>query len=103
MNAKKETAYIFADELIALHDACPEAAVTYIANLEDRGLPKVREDAARILAGMRGRGLEPELVGALDGAGQTAQASGSGSVRSTRISPSWLGFPTPSPRNTQRG
>ncbi len=59
MNAKKETAYMFADELIALHDACPDAAVTYVANLEDRGLPKVREDAGRILAGMRERGGRP--------------------------------------------
>ena len=48
MNAKKETAYMFADELIALHEVCPGADITYIANLEDRGLPKVRRDAARI-------------------------------------------------------
>ncbi|HOI14523.1 MAG TPA: Ni-sirohydrochlorin a,c-diamide reductive cyclase catalytic subunit, partial [Methanoculleus sp.] len=76
MNAKKETAYMFADELLALHDACPDAAVTYIANLEDRGLPKVREDAGRILAGMRERGVDPELLGALDEYGANGPAIG---------------------------
>ena len=45
MNAKKETAYMFADEILALHDVCPDAPITYLANLEERGLPKVREDA----------------------------------------------------------
>ena len=76
MNAKKETAYMFADELIALHDACPDAAITYLANLEDRGLPKVREDAARILAGMREHGVDPELIGALDEYGANGTAVG---------------------------
>ncbi|MFW5639146.1 MAG: Ni-sirohydrochlorin a,c-diamide reductive cyclase catalytic subunit [Methanoculleus sp.] len=76
MNAKKETAYMFADELIALHDARPDAAITYIANLEDRGLPKVREDAARILAGMRECGIDPELIGALDEYGANGVAVG---------------------------
>lgn len=76
MNAKKETAYMFADELIALHDACPDAAVTYVANLEERGLPKVREDADRILAGMRERGVDPELLGALDEYGANGPALG---------------------------
>lgn len=76
MNAKKETAYMFADELLALHDTCPDAAITYVANLEDRGLPKVREDAARILAGMRERGVDPELIGALDEYGANGIAVG---------------------------
>jgi len=66
LNAKKETAYMFADELIALHDACPAADIAYIANLEQRGLPKTRSDATRILEGMKSRGLDPELRGALD-------------------------------------
>ena len=39
---------MFADELIALHEVCPDADITYIANLEERGLPKVRRDAERI-------------------------------------------------------
>ncbi|TAJ44442.1 Ni-sirohydrochlorin a,c-diamide reductive cyclase catalytic subunit [Methanofollis fontis] len=76
MNAKKETAYMFADELIALHDACPDAAITYIANLEDRGLPKVRTDAANIREGMAEGGLEPELLGALDEYGANGDAVG---------------------------
>jgi len=66
MNAKKETAYMFADELLALHQACPSASITYIANLEDRGLPKVREDARRIREELREKDLVPVLCGALD-------------------------------------
>ncbi len=76
MNAKKETAYMFADELLALHDLCPGGRIAYLANLEDRGLPKVREDAERILAGMRGRGVDPELLGALDEYGANGPAIG---------------------------
>ncbi len=76
MNAKKETAYMFADELLALKEACPAAKVTYIANLESRGLPKVREDAARILNGMILRGISPELVGSLDEYGANGEALG---------------------------
>jgi putative methanogenesis marker 13 metalloprotein len=66
LNAKKETAYMFADELVALHDTCPDADITYIANLEQRGLPKTRLDAERILKEMTARGLRIELAGALD-------------------------------------
>jgi Ni-sirohydrochlorin a,c-diamide reductive cyclase subunit CfbD len=66
LNAKKETAYMFADELIALHDACPDADITYIANLDQRGLPKVRRDAAIIFEEMKRRGVNVELIGALD-------------------------------------
>lgn len=66
MNAKKETAYMFADELLALHEACPDADIAYFANLEERGLLKVREDARRIRDELRERGLAPVLCGALD-------------------------------------
>jgi putative methanogenesis marker 13 metalloprotein len=76
LNAKKETAYMFADELLALHDVCPGADVTYIANLDERGLPKVRRDAARIFTGMAERGVKPELVGALDEYGANGDALG---------------------------
>jgi putative methanogenesis marker 13 metalloprotein len=76
LNAKKETAYMFADELLGLHDAVPDAAITYIANLHPRGLPKVREDAARILGGMQSRGVDPELIGALDEYGANGNAIG---------------------------
>ncbi|MDV0444311.1 Ni-sirohydrochlorin a,c-diamide reductive cyclase catalytic subunit [Methanorbis rubei] len=74
MNAKKETAYMFADELLALHDAVPDADILYIANLEERGLPKVRGDASAILAQMRERGVDPELIGALDEYGANGPA-----------------------------
>jgi len=76
LNAKKETAYMFADELLALNDACPEANVTYIANLDARGLPKVRRDAKRIFTGMAERGVTPELIGALDEYGANGDALG---------------------------
>jgi len=76
LNAKKETAYMFADELIALHDACPDADITFLANLEQRGLPKTRGDAIRICAGMKARGLNTELVGALDEYGANGDALG---------------------------
>jgi Ni-sirohydrochlorin a,c-diamide reductive cyclase subunit CfbD len=76
LNAKKETAYMFADELLALHDVCPEAPVTYLANLEERGLPKVREDAWIIREGLAERGLSPRLLGALDEYGANGDAIG---------------------------
>jgi putative methanogenesis marker 13 metalloprotein len=76
LNAKKETAYMFADELCALREVCPEAEITYLANLEERGLPKVRADAARVLAGMQAQGLDPELLGALDEYGENGEAVG---------------------------
>lgn len=76
LNAKKETAYMFADGLIALHDACPDADITYIANLCQRGLPKVRADAAAILAGMKEKGVSPELIGALDEYGANGDTLG---------------------------
>lgn len=66
MNAKKETAYMFADELLALYESAPKAEITYIANLESRGLPKVRADAKAILDEMKQRGISPQLIGALD-------------------------------------
>jgi putative methanogenesis marker 13 metalloprotein len=66
LNAKKETAYMFADELVAIHDTCPDADITYIANLDQRGLPKTRLDAERILTEMRARGLKIDVIGALD-------------------------------------
>lgn len=76
LNAKKETAYMFADELLALHDICPEAHISYIANLEQRGLPKVRVDAKRILDGMDKRGVIPECIGALDEYGANGDTIG---------------------------
>lgn len=66
LNAKKETAYMFADYLCAIYDVMPKARVSYIANLENRGLPKVRGDAETIRNELSCRGVEVELVGALD-------------------------------------
>ena len=74
LNAKKETAYMFADELLALHDAVPDGTIVYVANLEERGLPKVRGDAAAILLQMRSRGVDPVLCGALDEYGENGAA-----------------------------
>ena len=75
LNAKKETAYMFADELIALHDACPDANITYIANVDNRGLPKVRVDA-RNRDEMTKRGVPLEVIGALDEYGANGDALG---------------------------
>ncbi len=86
LNAKKETAYMFADELIALHDKCPDADITYIANLDQRGLPKVRADAGRILDEMKKRGVKVELLGALDEYGANGDALGK---RIREIAPSF--------------
>ncbi|MEN6341916.1 MAG: Ni-sirohydrochlorin a,c-diamide reductive cyclase catalytic subunit [Methanospirillum sp.] len=66
MNAKKETAYMFADALAALREAVPEASIRYLANLEERGLPKVRADARRIREELAARGVPVEAVGSLD-------------------------------------
>ncbi|MBN1194553.1 MAG: Ni-sirohydrochlorin a,c-diamide reductive cyclase catalytic subunit [Methanomicrobiaceae archaeon] len=76
MNAKKETAYMFVDALIALHEVCPDAEITYIANLEDRGLPKNRRDARIIRESLEEHGLVPKLLGALDEYGANGDAVG---------------------------
>ncbi|MDD1729443.1 MAG: Ni-sirohydrochlorin a,c-diamide reductive cyclase catalytic subunit [Methanospirillum sp.] len=76
MNAKKETAYMFADVLLGLHDAAPDAIVTYSANLELRGLPKVQRDATRIATELTNRGLKYTARGALDEYGATGDMLG---------------------------
>lgn len=76
LNAKKETAYMFADELLALYEVCPEANISYVANLEPRGLPKTRADARRIVDEFSKRGVKPELIGALDEYGANGEALG---------------------------
>ena len=68
---------MFADELIALHEVCPDADITYIANLEERGLPKVRRDAARITTCIQGSWMSLlRLVGALDEYGAIGEQLG---------------------------
>ena len=76
MNAKKETAYMFADSLLALHEAAPKADIVYSANLEMRGLPKVRRDAERITADLDVKGLPYLKQGALDEYGATGDMLG---------------------------
>lgn len=76
LNAKKETAYMFIDELIALHDRCPGADITYLVNLDQRGLPKTRNDAEIILNELKARGISPQIVGALDEYGANGDALG---------------------------
>jgi putative methanogenesis marker 13 metalloprotein len=103
LNAKKETAYMFADELLGLHDACPGARVHYIANLEPRGLPKVRRDAERILREMRERGVDPELAGALDEYGANGEPLGK---RISALAPDFaliVGVPHAIPAEYTRG
>lgn len=77
MNAKKETAYMFADILLGLHDAAPDAHVIYSANLEMKGLPKVQRDAERISTELTNRGLSFTSQGALDEYGATGDLLGS--------------------------
>lgn len=76
LNAKKETAYMFSDALIALKEVCPDADITYIANLEQRGLPKTRKDAEIILGEMVQKGVRPLLLGALDEYGANGDTIG---------------------------
>ncbi|PKL64183.1 MAG: Ni-sirohydrochlorin a,c-diamide reductive cyclase catalytic subunit [Methanomicrobiales archaeon HGW-Methanomicrobiales-3] len=81
LNAKKETAYMFIDELIALHDRCPGADITYLANLDQRGLPKTRNDAEIILNELKARGISPQIVGALDEYGANGDTLGAELLR----------------------
>lgn len=57
---------MFSDALAALYEVAPDAPVRYLANLEERGLPKVRNDARRIAAGLAERRVPIETVGSLD-------------------------------------
>lgn len=76
MNAKKETAYMFADSLLALHEIAPNANISYSANLELRGLPKVKRDAERIIRDLDSGGLSYVKQGALDEYGATGDLLG---------------------------
>lgn len=76
LNAKKETAYMFADILSAVHDAAPKAPISYAANLSPRGLPKVRRDAELIAKELADRGVIFDSIGALDEYGATGTEIG---------------------------
>ncbi|MCS7130404.1 MAG: Ni-sirohydrochlorin a,c-diamide reductive cyclase catalytic subunit [Archaeoglobaceae archaeon] len=70
LNAKKETAYLYADIILAINKAKEkfEGEFSVIANLEDsKGLPKVREDAKNILRELKEKGVEiSSFTGSLD-------------------------------------
>ncbi|MGY0288729.1 MAG: Ni-sirohydrochlorin a,c-diamide reductive cyclase catalytic subunit [Candidatus Methanodesulfokora washburnensis] len=70
LNAKKETAYLYSDIVLALKEASDKVGgrMFLTANLmSDRGLPKVREDATRILLELKRNGLKVDLLsGGLD-------------------------------------
>ncbi|MCS7139506.1 MAG: Ni-sirohydrochlorin a,c-diamide reductive cyclase catalytic subunit [Candidatus Nezhaarchaeota archaeon] len=72
LNAKKETAYLYSDIMLAIKEVLDytrvKANVTFIANLmQDRGLPKVRADASTILRELNERGIKiNHFTGGLD-------------------------------------
>jgi len=70
LNAKKETAYLYADIILAINSAKNQLGGEFavIANLEDdRGLPKVREDAKNISNELKENGIEIDrFSGSLD-------------------------------------
>lgn len=76
LNAKKETAYMFSDALLALFESSPDADITYSANLELRGLPKVRRDSERIAADLAEKNLPFIKQGALDEYGALGEKLG---------------------------
>lgn len=66
LNAKKETAYMFADIIAAVSEVSG-GSVDTLANLDDTvGLPKVRRDAANISHQLKDRGISFDSIGGLD-------------------------------------
>jgi putative methanogenesis marker 13 metalloprotein len=66
LNAKKETAYMFADITAAVSEVAG-GQVDTLANLDDRvGLPKVRRDASNIAGDLQRKGVDFRLIGGLD-------------------------------------
>jgi Ni-sirohydrochlorin a,c-diamide reductive cyclase subunit CfbD len=66
LNAKKETAYMFADITAAVAEIA-QGQVINLANLNDQvGLPKVRRDAFNISRDLHSRCVEFESIGGLD-------------------------------------
>jgi putative methanogenesis marker 13 metalloprotein len=66
LNAKKETAYMFADITAAVAEVAGDQVDTF-ANLNDQvGLPKVRRDAANIARDLLERKVNFQLIGGLD-------------------------------------
>jgi len=66
LNAKKETAYMFADITAAVAEVAG-GQVDTLANLNDQlGLPKVRRDAVNVASDLRDRGVQFSIIGGLD-------------------------------------
>ncbi len=66
LNAKKETAYMFADITSAVSEVSG-GSVDTLANLDDTvGLPKVRRDAKNIARDLLERGINFDMIGGLD-------------------------------------
>ncbi len=66
LNAKKETAYMFADITAAVSEVAGGQVDTLVNLDENVGLPKVRRDAANIARDLRKRGVSFEIIGGLD-------------------------------------
>ena len=66
LNAKKETAYMFADITAAVYEVA-NGKIDTLANLDQEvGLPKVRRDARNIVRDLSDRGVKFDLIGGLD-------------------------------------
>lgn len=66
LNAKKETAYMFADITAAVAEVAGNQVDT-LANLDDQvGLPKVRRDASNVARDLVQRNVDFKLIGGLD-------------------------------------
>jgi len=66
LNAKKETAYMFADITSAVSEV-GVGTIDTLANLDvNVGLPKVRKDASNISRELSKRGVDFQLIGGLD-------------------------------------
>jgi putative methanogenesis marker 13 metalloprotein len=69
LNAKKETAYMFADITSAVCEVAKKhgTEISNLANLDGSvGLPKVRRDANKISNDLSDRGIQFDLIGGLD-------------------------------------
>ncbi|MDY0266432.1 MAG: Ni-sirohydrochlorin a,c-diamide reductive cyclase catalytic subunit [Methanimicrococcus sp.] len=72
LNAKKETAYMFADEIIALYETAKlfgmEKNITVFSNTDESlGLPRVKEHAINVMKGFEEKGVPVhEIIGGLD-------------------------------------
>ena len=66
LNAKKETAYMFADVTAAVAEVAGDQVDT-LANINDQvGLPKVRRDASNVARDLKERNVDYQLIGGLD-------------------------------------